>query len=449
MKAVARHGLRARLLLSVLVTIGFVLGGLTAGFNLVLANRLDAEANSVVSARASAELAALHVVSGRIVLPEAPDEGSPDTSIWVFQGTQAIELPRGGDTGLVAALAARAPASHDSSDARLRLDALPVAAGGHRVGAVVAGVSLAPYRQAQRTALIASLLLALVAFIAVGLAANWLIRRALRPIAMMTRLAAEWSEHDIDRRFAQGPPRDEFTELAFTLDGLLERLATSLRHEQRLSAELSHELRTPLANVAAEAQYALRHGDPSDEARQALDNILASAHRMTRTLETLIAAARAELDSRGATSDPAAAAQAAALACAALAAGQGVQIVVQPPPTPTHVAVEQHLVERMLAPLLENACRHAERRIDVRIEHSSSRVLLIVEDDGAGIPLEDLERIFEPGWQGRSTGGATTQVVGAGLGLALARRLARNAGGEVRAEPSDAGARLAVELPLA
>ncbi len=100
-------------------------------------------------------------------------------------------------------------------------------------------------------------MLALVVMLAVALAARWLISRALRPVLTMTRQAAAWSEHDLDRRFALGPAHDELTQLAATLDELLERLATSLRHEQRLSAELSHELRTPLAASA------LRRSTPS------------------------------------------------------------------------------------------------------------------------------------------------------------------------------------------
>ena len=65
----------------------------------------------------------------------------------------------------------------------------------------------------------------------------------------MTEDAASWSEHDLDRRFDLGEPYDELTRLAATLDGLLERIAASLRHEQRFTAELSHELRTPLARI--------------------------------------------------------------------------------------------------------------------------------------------------------------------------------------------------------
>jgi signal transduction histidine kinase len=369
----------------------------------------------------------------------------------VFEGSRAIEQPqsRAVSPDAVRSVALAAPAVRDTAGGRFRLYSLPITAGGRPVGAVVAAVSLAPYRQTQRTALIASVLLAVLAFVAVGLAANWLIRRALAPISRMTRLAAQWSEQDIDRRFAQGPPHDEFTELAFTLDGLMDRLASSLRHEQRLSAELSHELRTPLANVAAQAQYALRHAEPTDEGRQALENILASTQRMTTTLDTLIAAARAELDPRGATSDPVAVAQRAARACALAPGNEAVEIIVEPAPLAGRVAVEEHLLERILAPLLENACRHAGHEIRVRLEPYAAGVQVLVEDDGPGIAEHDLERIFEPGWQGDPRHGGATQVLGAGLGLALARRLARSAGGDVRADPSAGGARFVVELPRA
>ena len=442
-------GLRARLLLSVLVTIALVLTGLTAGFNLVLGARLNSEANSVLSARASAELAALRVSGRGIELPEAPDQGSPDTSTWVLQGGRAIERPQSSAISLsvIADVAARAPTRRDVAAGRVRLYALPVRVGRRQIGAVVAGILLAPYTQTQRTALLASVLLALLAFAAVGLAANWLIRGALSPISRMTRQAAQWSERDIDRRFGTGPPHDEFTLLAFTLDGLLDRLASSLRHEQRLSAELSHELRTPLANVAAQAQFALRHTPPSPEGREVLENILRSTEQMTRTLDTLIAAARGGLDLRGAASDPVAAARAVAAAFSGLAHDQGPDIVILAPTQPVRVAVEQQLVERVLAPLVENACRHARDGAQVRFEAGREGVRIIVEDDGPGIPPEDLEHVFAPGWQGAEGRSGGTQVVGAGLGLALARRLARSAGGEVRAELDEHGARLVVELP--
>ncbi len=291
-------GLRGRLLLSVLGALIVVLAALTLGFNLVLADRLGSDANGLVQARASAELASLRVSHDQIRPPEAPDDYSPDTQIWVFQGSRTLEQPRtvGKNDAAAAAIAARAPALRDVSSTGTRLYSLPVVQAGRRLGAVVAGVSLAPYRQTRDTALVASIVLAAAVLIAVGLAAKWLIGRALLPVARMTRQAAEWSEHDLDRRFAMGAARDELTQLGSTLDDLLERLAASLRHEQRLSAEISHELRTPLARIVAEAQYALRHGGQSDDANATLEHILQSARQLSRTLDTLMAAARGQLD---------------------------------------------------------------------------------------------------------------------------------------------------------
>jgi signal transduction histidine kinase len=434
--------------MSVLAAIGVVLAALVIAFNLVLADRLDSEAGSVVQARASAEVSSLHVTGGRIVLAEAPDEGNPDAQVWVFQGGRALEQPRPSPNDpTAAALAARAPATANLAMTDARLYALPVAQSGRRVGAVVAGISLAPYQQTRRTALIASVIFALAVLAAVALSARWLIDRALRPVASMTRQAADWSEHDLDRRFALGPARDELTHLASTLDGLLERLAASLRHEQRLSAEISHELRTPLASIVAEAQYALRHGRQTDESRATLEHILQSAGQLGRTLDTLMAAARAQLDPRRATSDARACAQAAIAAIDR----DTLEAKVRAPRGSVNVAVEPQLLERILAPLIDNAARHARHWIQITIEPEGETVRFTVQDDGPGVADDDREAIFEPGRRSGATGAVVSAPVspGTGLGLALCRRLARTAGGEVHAQPSDDGARFVVRLPAA
>jgi two-component system, OmpR family, sensor kinase len=443
-----RPGLRGRLLLSVLAGIGLVLAALTLAFNLVLDARLNSDANGLLQARASGELASLRVSGDRILLPEAPDEGNPEIQVWVFAAGGALEEPRTGPVlqSAAAALARRAPAADDV--AHTRLQSVPVVQSGRRLGAVVAGVSLTPYEQLRRTALIASGVLALAVLLAVAASAGWLISRALHPVARMTRQASEWSEYAIDRRFSLGPPHDELTQLAATLDGLLERLAASLRHEQRLSAELSHELRTPLANIAAEAQYALRHTEQTQEGRATLEQILASADRMKRTLDTLIAAARAQLDPRGARSDAAAGAHAARAGWLGAAGERGIELVVAAPRDPLHVRVEQDLVERILAPLIENAMRYANQRVQIDIQGNGESVSFTVQDDGPGVPAEQQEAIFQPGHR-TGARAATLSPAGAGLGLALSRRLARTAGGDVQAQDSAAGGRFTVRLPAA
>jgi two-component system OmpR family sensor kinase len=443
-------GLRGRLLVSVLAAIGLLLVAMAAAFNLVLADRLDNDASGVAQARASAEVGTLVVSGGRIRLPDAADERSPDAQLWVYQGQTPIEQPRSPSPSdaVAASLARVAPAVRDVAPTHMRLYALPVVQSGRRVGTVIAGVSLAPYEQTRRTALVASIALALGIFVAVAIAAHWLISKALRPVALMTRQAAEWSEQDLDRRFSLGAPHDELTQLAATLDRLLDRRAASLRHEQRLSAELSHELRTPLASIGADSQYALRHTAQTDEGRNALQHILDSVTRMSRTLDTLIAAARAQLTPGSATSDAVACARAAVAAHTDVTDERGVKLSIAARRAGQRVAVEQDLVERILAPLIENACRHARRGVEVVIDEDRGAVRFRINDDGPGVAVDQLNAIFNPGWRA-GNGAAGGYAGGAGLGLALARRLARSAGGEVTAEHDVLGGRFTATLPAA
>src|SRR3954454_22328247 len=169
----------------------------------------------------------------------------------------------------------------------IRLLAQP--AGDGRV--VVVGVSMDPYRHTERLGAGFTLILDAFVLIAGALGARRAVGAALRRVAEMTERAAEWSEHDLHRRFALGPARDELTALAATLDGLLGRIDAALRHEQRFSAEMAHELRTPLAGVRAEAELALHAGRSDAELRAALETVLAGTDRMAAVIDTLLAAA--------------------------------------------------------------------------------------------------------------------------------------------------------------
>jgi signal transduction histidine kinase len=110
------------------------------------------------------------------------------------------------------------------------------------------------------------------------------------------------------------------------------------------------------------------------------------------------------------------------------------------------IRAEPKLVERILAPLVENACHYASERASVRIGRRGQWVEMVVEDDGPGVPKGDESAVFEPGFRGPA---ARAGHDGAGLGLSLARRLARSAGGDVEADPGASGGRFVVRLPAA
>jgi two-component system, OmpR family, sensor kinase len=444
---ISRLGLRRRLLLSVIAAVALALVLLLTAFNVFLSERLSADANNTLLSRASAELASLQVVGGRLTVVEAPDAAAPDAQTWVFAGRRPLEQPRAAPIveRVAESLSGGPRRTEDIEATDTRLYAIPVVSGGLRSGTVVAQASVAPYENTAAIALVGSVVLGALVLLMVAVAAQLLISHALGQVGHMTEQAETWSVSDTRRRFDLGPPRDEFTRLAATLDALLDRVASSLRHEQRFSAEVSHELRTPLASVIAEAQLALRHPRPPEEYRAGYERVLASGRQMARTLDTLLAATRVELGAPHGTGDATEAARAAARGCAGLAQTRGVTITVDEPAAPIRIGVDDEVAERVLAPLIENGCRYGSSAVRIEVGRRDGAVLFRVHDDGQGVPPDDRERIFEPGWRGEVA--MATNAGGAGLGLALARRLARAAGGDVDVGGHGGGGEFAARLP--
>ncbi|HZV73311.1 MAG TPA: HAMP domain-containing sensor histidine kinase [Conexibacter sp.] len=438
-------GLRGRLLGFVTLAVAAGIAVVLVAFNLVLDAQLDRDAHDLARSRATAALAGVQLLDGRLRVRETLDEAVPfDQPIWIFAGHGALERPRA-DASVqraAAALAGGPERTLDVPGASVRLLALPVAHAGRRAGTVVAGVSLTPYERTKHAVLVASLALGgLLLGIAV-LAARWLLAAGLRPVARMTADAAAWSEHDLDRRFAAGPPHDELTQLAATLDDLLDRLADGLRREQRFTEELSHELRTPLARLRARSQLAL-DGDPTaPQTRTVLEAVIRDTDAVTRTLDALLTAARAHSDGAG-SADARSVARSVLEDCAAVAESHGVALRLDGDGdgAPARIRVTSELAERTLHPLVENACRHAAREVRIALRRDDGMLLIEVTDDGPGVAAGEQERIFQPGARSDEADAGA-----AGLGLALARRLARAAGGDVEAHPGPDG-RFVVRLP--
>jgi signal transduction histidine kinase len=424
-------GLRRRLLLVVVSAVAVAVCGLVVAFDLVLDNSLQHDARTLVRTRALAELGTLRVSRHGVREAGTPGDATPAAGIWVFSNGRAIEQPHAGASLQAAARAAASQPFRysDIAAADQRLYSVPASFHGRRVGAVVAATSLAPYEESRSIALVGSLIFALVVLTLVAAASWWLLAHALRPVVRMTRQAAAWSERDLDRRFGLGEPTDELTELAATLDGLLDRVATTLRHEQRFSAELSHELRTPLARLIGEAELALRRRRGADEYRASLELIHRNANQLARTVDALVAAARHDVGVATGSSDAYAVAAGAVEACASTTGGRALTVNVQPPARPLRIGVDGAFGERILQPVVENACRYGRSSVSVSIVQSDGTIAYLVEDDGPGVADGERESIFEPGSRGSAGRGDNSS--GAGLGLALARRLARSVAGDV------------------
>jgi signal transduction histidine kinase len=439
--------IRTRLFLAVVGAVAAAVAAMTVGFNVLLARNLSHNASDLARTRATAVLASVRPTEHGLEPGDIPDQAAGESQFWVFARGKTLEAPRASKIVADAAgsLAGGGRRFLDVDSADVRLFATPAVFEGRRLGTVVAGVSLAPYEQTRRTALIDSLVLAFLLLLVVALAARWVLAAAFRPVERMTRAAAEWSEHELRRRFELGEPHDELTRLAATLDSLLDRIAASLRREQRFSAELSHELRTPVSRIVAEADLALRRERSTSEYRAALEVVLRNAKEVASTIEALVAAYQQEAGLIRGTADAYEAAAKAVAACEHRASERGISLELERPPEPLRVGVDPELAVRALQPVVDNAVRYACARVRLSLAQNGTRVVFLVEDDGPGVQEAERERIFEAGLRG--TAGQNGGGDGAGLGLALARRLARAASGDAEALPSEHGGRFAVGLP--
>jgi signal transduction histidine kinase len=428
--------LRSRLLLVSMSTLAVGLGALLVVGNVLLGVRIRDEASSLLRARADAQLAALTVTRDRIVVRESPNDNVLDRRSWVLQGDTVLERPAGASAALDRQALALGRAGKTAEragpdDVLLRAQRVIAPVTGRTLGSVVVALSLEPLELLQQEVLVGSLIVAALVLVAAALAIRVALGGLLRPVAQMTASAEDWGAHDLDRRFNLGPPRDELTGLAATLDGLLERIAGSRRHEQRFASDVAHELRTPIARLRGRAELALAAGEDQAAAERdaALRTVVEQVDELTETIDTLLAMARRQLDADPRSTDVESVAR----------EHQGVEVHVQP--DLPRAEGEPEVIRRALAPLVENARRHARSRVELDVSAAEGRVRIAVRDDGPGFQ-PGLGDPFEPGTRGDEGGS------GAGLGLPLARRLARSCGGDVRVGPGPGGC-VVLELPAA
>ncbi|MEO6606788.1 MAG: HAMP domain-containing sensor histidine kinase [Aeromicrobium sp.] len=376
-------------------------------------------ADSTLRDRLDAVSATLSIDSSGVVKElETPDDVI-DNSTWIFDTSgNVIDSPRAGKR-VVATVRSLSQVPHrkslESHD-RVYLAAPIRDKAGTTFAVVVVTESMGPYETTRIAVVIILVLLGLLVTAGSAAIAAWTMRRALIPVEVMASSAEEWSEHDLDSRFEEFD--DEIGQLGRTLNLLLDRVAGALRSEQRLTAEVAHELRTPLTAIRGEAELGqMSSADPQTAER--LGRIVTLVERMTSVITTLVEIARgdAEKGSRCAATDVIALALADDRVPATIAVAIEVSGEVL-------LAAPSDIVVRALAPLIDNAARYASSSVRITVVPRGRAAEIVIEDDGPGIEPAGLETLFEPG--SRSELGS-----GAGLGLALARRVARTLGGDV------------------
>jgi signal transduction histidine kinase len=273
------------------------------------------------------------------------------------------------------------------------------------------------------------------------LAAWVLIGRALRPVRVMTHDAAGIADATAPERLAVPAARDELGELARTLNRMLDRLAEAARRQREFISDASHELRSPITATRTLIEVALAHPDRVDPATT-LRGVLAETTRIEVLVSDLLALAR--LDEQQAL--PHEELDLDDLVLEEAARSRAIPVDTRHV-TAVKVRGEPRSLAHLVRNLLDNASRHAASRVEIATLVDDGAPVLLVDDDGPGIPEAERARVFERFT--RLSSSRSRDDGGAGLGLALVARVAQQHGGSVRADRSPlGGARLEVRFPL-
>lgn len=269
-------------------------------------------------------------------------------------------------------------------------------------------------------------------FVAIAILALLAMRWAVLPLRRLARQA------DALGRDLGGPPLPEtgpreVRQAAHAFNTMQQRLASYLEDRSRILAAVSHDLKTPITRLKLRAEM-LPDPMQRDKFLRDLDDM---ETMIGATLDFLRGEARKEaslpLDINALLST---------LADDLEALGERVEIhgeALEP------LAARPQCLKRCLANLLENAVRYGGHA-RVTVQDGPRELVIRIEDEGPGIPEEGLERMFEPFQRGEMSRSRATG--GVGLGLTIARNLARAHGGEVTLENRpEGGLRATVTLP--
>ncbi|MCD6344033.1 MAG: HAMP domain-containing protein [Anaerolineae bacterium] len=329
---------------------------------------------------------------------------------------------------------------------------LPILVDGERVGTLLTPggewltVEQESFLERMRVTLMVSGGAALVVALVLG---ALLVRSITRPLQQLTEASRTIAAGDLDTRVSVRS-RDEVGQLADAFNFMAADLARAEKARRNQTADVAHELRTPLTVIQGALEAMLDGVYPPD--RENLQAALAQTRTLSRLVEDLRLLALADAGQLRLHTSP--------LDLVPFlremvethqiqAQERGVDLALETPASLPLVEADRDRLAQVMGNLLSNALRYVPEggHVTVRAMEQNQEIVVAVADDGPGIPPEDLPHLFERFWRGdrarrRATGGS-------GLGLSIARELARAHGGRLWAESVEGeGSMFAFALPV-
>lgn len=283
----------------------------------------------------------------------------------------------------------------------------------------------------------------------------FLSRRVLSPVAQITTALRTISIGSLSHRLPISNSGDELQSLAETCNAMLARLEDAVERIHRFTADASHELRSPVALVRTVSEFALRNPRMDGESREAFEDILAESMEAGLLIEDMLTLARADAGYANVVFEPVELGELVEVACARFrpfAEAKSQTLAVRTGEASLAGLIlttgDRSSLRRLLSILIDNALKYTppHGRIEVELSAAEGRAVLLVRDNGIGIPENLLPRIFDRFVRVDPSRG---EVSGTGLGLAIAKWIASTHQASLTANSREGqGSVFAVEFQL-
>jgi two-component system OmpR family sensor kinase len=289
-------------------------------------------------------------------------------------------------------------------------------------------------------------------WIAMVLGGLYVARKAMSPVQDIVEAVQRIEPTQLGQRLPVQGVNDELSRIAATINGMLDRIERGYKRERRFTGDASHELRTPLAKVIAEIDLSLSRGRESVEYLTALKRCRGYAESMQRLVESLLMLARLDGQRSVMSRKPFDMADVALAAVHAIPSEDAARVAVDLGPShePLVALGERGLIEILLRNLIENGLRYSprEKHVRVAILRDGSEIKVQVEDEGPGIPQDQVDLVFERFY--RLDASRSRETGGVGLGLSIARAIGQLHDSEIKLERRPhRGTRATFSLPAA
>jgi two-component system OmpR family sensor kinase len=283
----------------------------------------------------------------------------------------------------------------------------------------------------------------------VGIASVWFSRRLARPLDQLATAARRFGDGDTSAR-VRLTRVDEVGDVGRAFDEMADRTAAVLHSQRQLMGDVSHELRTPLARIRVAIELAAE--DPV-AATDVLADVGADLDEIDHLIGDILTTARLDGDHAKIDREATSVTELVDRAARRFTARHPGRMLERQPEDaqggdrPIHC--DPVLLRRALDNLLDNAAKYSESDTPVvlAVQPTGKSIAFEIVDHGIGMSASDLSRAFTPFW--RADGSRTRRTGGVGLGLALARRIARAHGGDVTlASHPGQGTTARLEVPL-